>query len=64
MTFDEYLEMMRHYFPRLPVGAIRDAYRYSATPTEVRRHLERIEGARKTARRAGQASANSNEGTP
>lgn len=45
MTFSEYVEMMRHYFPKLPVGAIRDAYRYSATPTEVRRHFERIESA-------------------
>lgn len=42
--FAEYVEMMRHYFPALPIQAIRDAYKHHATPTEVRRHLERIEG--------------------
>jgi hypothetical protein len=44
MNFDEYADMMRHYLPQLPIQAIRDAYKHHATPTEVRRHLARIEG--------------------
>lgn len=44
MTLPEYIEMMRHYFPKLPIQVIKDAYKHHATPTEVRRYLERIEG--------------------
>ena len=44
MTFDEYVEMMRHYFQQLPIAVIRDAYKHNATATEVRRYLERISG--------------------
>ena len=37
-----YLEMMRHYSPTLPVQNIRQAWLHNATPTELRRYLERI----------------------
>ncbi len=44
MNFDEYTEMMRHYFPRLPIQTIRDAYKHHASHAEVRRYLDRIAG--------------------
>jgi hypothetical protein len=41
----EYEEMMRQYLPAdTPKTFIVDAWKHNATPTEVMRHLERIEG--------------------
>ena len=41
----EYEEMMRHYLPAdTPKAVIVDAWKHNATPLEVIRHLERIEG--------------------
>jgi hypothetical protein len=36
---DEYVEMMRHYIPNLPIPAIRDAWLHNATPLEVMRSM-------------------------
>lgn len=40
----DYIEMMRHYLPRVPLAFIKLAWRHAATVTEVQRHLERVEG--------------------
>lgn len=45
---DDYVEMMRHYIPKMPMAAIRDAWKNNATPLEVMRHFERIEGKEST----------------
>ncbi len=41
---DEYAEMMRHYIPDATDALIKDAWRHNATPLEVMRHFERVEG--------------------
>ena len=40
----DYVEMMRHYFPNLPLPAIRDAWLHHATPKEVALSMERAKG--------------------
>lgn len=35
----EYADMMRHYIPRLPLPAIREAWKHHATPSEVMRAM-------------------------
>lgn len=40
----EYAEMMRHYIPSITTATIKDAWAHNATPLEVMRHFERIEG--------------------
>jgi hypothetical protein len=42
MSFAEYLDMFRHYFPGINVPAVRECFKHRATPTEYRRYLERI----------------------
>ena len=37
----EYIEMMRHYIPKLPMPAIRQAWLHNATPLEVMRTMDR-----------------------
>lgn len=40
----EYEEMMRHYIPDATAALIKDAWKHNATPLEVMRHIERMEG--------------------
>ena len=40
----EYAEMMRHYIPDATDALIKDAWKHNATPLEVMRHIERMEG--------------------
>jgi hypothetical protein len=38
---DDYVEQMRHYFPRVPFAFIRQAWNYNASVPEVRAYLSK-----------------------